>query len=128
MNSMKRIVLGVVAAATVAGLAGCASWRSNNGERTAGRMVDDNHITAQIKSGLANEPVYKFNDVDVKTFDGVVQLSGFVNTEEQKQRASDIAQHTAGVARVVNSITLKPNSTQPTGRETAPTYNANPPR
>jgi hyperosmotically inducible protein len=79
-------------------------------------MVDDHKITAQIKSDLNHEPTYKFNDVDVKTFNGVVQLSGFVNTEDQKRRAAEIAQSVPGVAQVQNAISLKAEAPpSPTG-------------
>jgi hyperosmotically inducible periplasmic protein len=104
----------------VALLAGCATWQRGDGERTAGRIVDDRRITSNIRDRLGNEPVYKFTDVDVRTFQGVVQLSGFVASEDQKQRAGQVAEQTPGVARVVNSIVLKPEGGEmltPTGRQ-----------
>jgi len=95
-------------------LTGCQSTRD---ERASGQVVDDNRITAQVKDGLSHEPVYKFNDVDVKTFGGVVQLSGFVNSDQQRARAGELAQQVTGVSKVVNGITLKsPQPTTPTGR------------
>jgi len=101
----------------VASLTGCQTWgHRGDGERTAGRMVDDAKITADVQHDLKVEPVYKFSDVDVKTFNGVVQLSGFVTTDEQKSRAGEIAQQTPGVSQVVNNITMKPQVT-PTGRD-----------
>lgn len=118
MRNLNRwmLVSGMGAALALTGLTGCESWRSHEtGERTAGRMVDDHRITADVQRDLKAEPVYKFGDVDVKTFNGVVQLSGFVNTDEQKRRAGEIAQKEPGVAQVVNNITLKPEVT-PTGR------------
>ncbi len=103
---------------TALALTGCESWhRSSNSDRSEGRALDDHHITTRVQTALKDEPVYKFNDVDVKTFNGVVQLSGFVNTDEQKQRAGEIAEHEQGVASVVNNITLKPQMpSAPTGR------------
>jgi len=105
--------LGIVLAFT-----GCQSWGDHEkGERSEGRVLDDHRITADVQRQLQSEPVYKFNDVDVKTFNGVVQLSGFVNSDDQKQRAGELAQTVQGVAQVVNSITLKPQiPTAPTGR------------
>jgi hyperosmotically inducible protein len=126
MQNFKRlaVITSLGAAVAVLGLSGCESWmHKSSDERSAGRVVDDKHITHTVQSGLQNEPVYKFSDVDVKTFDGVVQLSGFVNTEEQKRRAAEIAQQTPGVSQVVNNITLKPmGAPTPTGR-----VNPNPP-
>jgi hypothetical protein len=62
----------------------------------------------------------------VRTFDGVVQLSGFVNSEEQKRRAEELARQVPGVVEVQNSISLKPNAGAytPTGRnDNNNTYN-----
>ncbi|HXT12703.1 MAG TPA: BON domain-containing protein [Candidatus Angelobacter sp.] len=97
---------------------GCYMLNGHSGDRTAGRQLDDKTITSTVRHDLNKEPVYKFSGVDVKTFDGVVQLSGFVDTQEQKDRAGDIAQHAEGVTQVVNNISLKPNENNmaPTGR------------
>jgi hyperosmotically inducible protein len=117
LKFQKSLVLGgMVAGISLLCVTGCQTWgqRSDDG-RTAGRQVDDKHITAEVNKQLRTEPVYKFDDIDVKTFDGVVQLSGFVSTEEQKRRAAELAQQVPGVAQVVNSITLKPQVT-PAGR------------
>ena len=109
-NLMTIAVIG--AGVAVTGLTGCANWDQKRSERTTGRMVDDHHVTASVKHDLAAEPVFKFGDVDVKTFDGAVQLSGFVTSEEQKRRAGEIAQRVPGVTQVMNNISLKP-----TGRD-----------
>lgn len=101
----------------VIALTGCEMMNHNSGDRTAGRTLDDKTITATVRHDLDREQVYKFDGVDVKTYDGVVQLSGFVDTNEQKDRAADIAKRAEGVTQVVNNITLKPNGNlQPTGR------------
>lgn len=98
-------------------LTGCEMMNHHSGDRTAGRTLDDKTVTATVRHDLGREPVYKFDGVDVKTYDGVVQLSGFVDTNEQKDRAADIARRAEGVTQVVNNITLKPNGNlQPTGR------------
>ena len=120
MQNLKRlaVITSLGAAVAVLGLSGCESWgHRSSDERTAGRVVDDAHITHTVQSGLRNEPVYKFSDVDVKTYGGVVQLNGFVNTEEQKRRAAEIAQQTPGVNQVLNNLTLKTTAVPtPTGR------------
>lgn len=115
MRNLKTSLL--VGAAAILGFTGCESYHTRaSGDRTEGRMVDDRRITADVRSELNREPVFKFNDVDVKTFDGVVQLSGFANTEEQKRRAGEIAQSVPGVNQVQNAIALKPENPSPTGR------------
>ena len=98
-------------------LTGCEMMNHHSGDRTAGRALDDKTIMATVKHDLNREPVYKFDGVDVKTYDGVVQLSGFVDTEDQKRMAGDIAKRSEGVTQVVNNISLKPaGNLQPTGR------------
>ena len=128
MRNLKKwtVISSLGAAVAVVGLSGCESWGHKDSERTEGRVTDDSRITHNIQTDLRREPVFKFNEVDVKTFNGVVQLSGFVNTEEQKQRAAEVAQQTPGVAQIINGITLKPISAPtPTGR--VPVAPANPP-
>src|SRR5580765_8285152 len=100
MINFKNLLVSVAgAAAVVVGFAGCEG-SGHHGDRTAGREVDDHRITADVRDKLRDEPVFKFGDVDVRTFNGVVQLSGFVNTEEQKQRAAEVAQQVPQVAEV----------------------------
>ena len=127
MQNLKKFLFisSVSAAVAVLVLSGCESNKTS-GERSEGRALDDSRITHNIQTELRNEPIFKFNDVDVKTFSGVVQLSGFVNTEEQKRRAAEVAQHVSGVTQVVNNISLKPmTAPTPTGR--LPANPANPP-
>jgi hyperosmotically inducible protein len=120
MRNLKyfMLVASLTAGAAVTCLTGCSTWQQKSSERSQGRMVDDRKIAAQVRSNLKSEPVYKFNDVSVKTFDGIVQLSGFVNSEEQKRRAEELAGNIPGVVEVQNAISLKPNgnSYSPTGR------------
>jgi len=114
LNLKKMFLVGGMSA--MFALTGC-EMMNHHGDRTMGRRLDDSTVTSTVKHDLNREPVYKFGDVDVKTFDGVVQLSGFVDTNDQKQRAGEIAQHAEGVVQVVNNITLKPQGNlQPTGR------------
>jgi len=114
MLHLKKIAfIGGIAA--ILGITGCSTWGHHDDARSAGRIVDDKRITSEVKDRLASEPVFKYNDVDVKTFDGVVQLNGFVATNEQKQHAANIAQNVQGVSRIVNGITVH-EMTTPTGR------------
>ena len=127
-NLTKLLLVGGMSA--MLALTGCEMMHHDTGDRTAGRALDDRTITENVKSDLNREPVYKFTDVDVKTFDGVVQLSGFVNTDGQKRRAGEIAQNVPGVAQVQNNISLKAenNNLAPTSREYNNNYNNQPAR
>ena len=84
---------------------GCMSTASS--DRTAEQNREDGTITSRVKAALAVDPQYKFEGVIVSTFHSAVQLSGFVDSAEQKARAADIADKVAGVKRVDNKISLK---------------------
>src|SRR5215467_1054468 len=95
-----RMLSGVGAAMMLLAVTGCQSTNHKD-ERSEGRVVDDKSITSNIQKGLDQDPTYKFHDVNVDTFAGVVQLSGFANIDAQRTRAQDIAQNTDGVTKVV---------------------------
>ncbi len=73
-------------------------------ERSAGTYVDDAWISSKVKSALLASPEVSGLDIQVETFAGVVQLSGFVNSQSQAQRAVDIAEGIKGVQEVKNNL------------------------
>ena len=95
--------LGLVTAA-VTTLTGCAG---NQYDRSTGQYIDDKSISARVHEALSDNSEYKFSDVNVDTFRGTVQLSGFVNTSDQKSKAVEIAKGVQGVKDVENKITVK---------------------
>ena len=86
-------------------LVGCASTRY---ERTTGEFVDDKMLSGRVKHALNDQPVYKYPDVKVQTYRGVVQLSGFVATEAQRNAATEIARRARGVRQIENNILIAP--------------------
>lgn len=85
-------------------------WMACAGNRThesTGEYVDDSTITAKVKAAFVKDPVVSAFAVSVETFKGVVQLSGFVNTQEAKDRAKEIARGVRGVTSVANSLIVK---------------------
>jgi osmotically-inducible protein OsmY len=98
------LCLGLSTATAVVTFTGCAGDRY---DRSTGEYVDDKSLTARVDSALSNNPDYKFEDVNVITFKGTVQLSGFVNTADQKTKAGEIARQVQDVQDVVNNITVK---------------------
>jgi len=84
-------------------------------DRSSGRVIDDRGISGKVRSSLNNSPVYKFPHVAVATYNGVVQLSGFVYKDEQKNEASELAKRVPGVTEVINSIALAPAGTVAVG-------------
>jgi osmotically-inducible protein OsmY len=89
----------------VTSFVGCAGDRY---ERSTGEYIDDKALTMRVKSALGDNPEYKFDSVNVTSFRGTVQLSGFVNTSSQKAEAGRIAKNVQNVRDVENNITVKP--------------------
>ncbi len=77
-------------------------------ERTAAEHQDDDKLTEQVKATFKNSPSFKFPDVQVASFKGTVQLSGFVLSDDQKQAAENLAKGVPGVVTVENKISRKP--------------------
>lgn len=75
--------------------------------RTAGEAIDDSMVTAKVKAALIADPTVKAHEVNVETREGVVQLSGFVDSNEAKTAAGDVAQRTSGVKDVKNELQVK---------------------
>jgi osmotically-inducible protein OsmY len=83
---------------------GCASTRTHEG---AGEYVDDSVITTKVKAAIFNEPGLKVSEVQVETFKGVVQLSGFVSSRADIKGAVRVASAVNGVKSVTNDMQLK---------------------
>jgi hyperosmotically inducible protein len=126
-RNLKRLIQAVLLTAVLV-LAGATGCRTH--DRTIGQRMDDRQVARSVNRQLGKETVYKFPDVNVQSYDGVVQLSGFVTTEQQKQRAAQVAAQVPGVRQVVNALTLKPqDNLQPVGSPTGQQYygTTNPP-
>jgi len=76
-------------------------------EQSTGERIDDHGTSSRVRAALADDSQYKYDGVNVETFKGVVQLSGFVDTRDQKNRAGDLARKVKGVTDVENNITVK---------------------
>lgn len=104
-NSLKLLALLALGAGGVLSLpTGCAGTATH---QSTGEYVDDAAVTAKVKTALVRDPVVKALQVDVTTFKGNVQLSGFVDNAEQKARAAQVASTVPGVTNVTNNITVK---------------------
>ena len=95
----------ILAAAFVAlALAACASTDKREG---TGEYFDDSVLTTKVKAALLKDPAVSGLAVNVETFKGVVQLSGFVKTSAERSRAAELARAVAGVKQVRNDILLR---------------------
>ena len=103
MTRFTRISI-LVAAVALTALAGCASTPS---QESTGQYVDDTAITTKVKAAIFNEPSLKSAEINVETFKGRVQLSGFVGNRTSIDRASVVAEGVGGVKSVTNDIRVK---------------------
>ena len=102
-----RIFLAVTAAEILflsAGLTGC---KQETPPRTVTEEQIDQKLTEEVKAAFGRSTAFKFPDVQVAAFKGKVQLSGFVQSDDQKSSAETIAKGVPGVVKVENSIELK---------------------
>jgi osmotically-inducible protein OsmY len=102
----------LLTALAAVGMVACSSTSSKEGpaERTAsnaGRVIDDSAITAKVKSALAADPTTKAHQINVETFHGTVQLSGFVDDAKARARAGQVARDIQGVKDVQNSLEVR---------------------
>jgi hyperosmotically inducible periplasmic protein len=105
LHKLKHLIGSTLALGLVILATGCAG---NDKDRSTGESIDDRATTSRVRGVLGDDTVYKYSDVKVTTFKGQVQLSGFVDSKEQKSRAAELAKGTAGVKEVENNITVKP--------------------
>ncbi len=85
-------------------IAGCSSTPS---QQSTGEAIDDGVVTARIKAKLIEDPVTKAHQINVDTFKGTVQLSGFVETEQARSRALQIAREVNGVKQVKDALQIR---------------------
>ena len=78
--------------------------------RTMGTTVDDAVITSSVKSSLIADDLVDAFEIEVDTYRSTVMLSGFVETQNQIERAVEIAKKTEGVQKVVNKLAIKPKA------------------
>src|SRR5580693_3478289 len=98
------LCLGLLTTGAVGTLTSCAG---NSSTRSTGQYIDDKTLGRQVRSALSNNGEYKFDQVNVDVYRGTCQLSGFVDTSEQKDKAGDIAKGVQGVTSVDNMITVR---------------------
>jgi len=103
MTSFKRVftLLAALAIATTLGCAGTAKSEST------GEYFDDVALTAKVKSDILAEPTLKSAEINVETFKGVVQLSGFVSSQDNINTAMATARSVGGVSSVKNDMRVK---------------------
>ena len=103
MNMINRFTT-ILAAAAMAVTLGCASTAKTEG---TGEYVDDSVITTKVKAAILKEPTLKSAEINVETFKGIVQLSGFVTSQANVNTAVVVANAVSGVKSVKNDMRVK---------------------
>jgi osmotically-inducible protein OsmY len=80
---------------------------SSSSKESAGEYIDDSVITTRVKAAIFNESTLKSAEINVETYKGIVQLSGFVNSQADINKAVEIARNIKGVTSVQNDMQLK---------------------
>jgi osmotically-inducible protein OsmY len=104
MPNITRQFATIAAALLMATALGCASTPKQEG---TGEYVDDTVITGKVKTAIFNEPSLKSAEINVETFKGIVQLSGFVSSPAAETTAVAVARNVGGVKSVKNDMRLK---------------------
>ena len=104
MVRIQRILRSLVCVALVATAFGCAATTKHE---STGQYVDDSVLTTKVKAAIFNDDSLKTLQINVKTYNGVVQLSGFVDSPQSVLRAGEVAGHVETVTSVKNDLTVK---------------------
>lgn len=104
MSTLKRTLAAAAVGVAVLGAAACAPTATRE---SPGEYAGDAATTAKVKTALIREPGVKATAINVETFRGVVQLSGFVDTQDMADRAVAAASRVGGVKSVKNDMRLK---------------------
>lgn len=99
--SKLKLIIGFLLAITIAGCAGGATHEST------GEYLDDSILTTKVKTSILGDSRLKLLQINVETYKGVVQLSGFVDSAGAVTRAVQLASTVKGVKSVNNSLIVK---------------------
>jgi osmotically-inducible protein OsmY len=104
MKQLSKYLSALFLTASLITVVGCASTSKQEG---TGEYVDDTVITTKVKAAVFNEPTLKSAEINVETFKGVVQLSGFASSQAAASKAGEVARGVSGVSSVKNDIRIK---------------------
>jgi len=104
MNKRFMFIRCFMLVVLIATFVACASTSKQEG---AGEYVDDSVITTKVKSQLAADDFLKSFEISVETYKGIVQLSGFVGSQQAVDKAGEITRSVKGVTSVKNDLIVK---------------------
>ena len=104
MLKLQRSMKFLACLVLIASFMGCAATQKHE---STGQYVDDSAITTKVKADILEESTLKVFQISVKTYKGVVQLSGFVDSAQSVKKAGDVAGGVKGVVGVQNDLMVK---------------------
>lgn len=104
MKNLSRIVRLMACLVLITAFMGCASTPKHE---STGEYIDDSVITTKVKTAIFDEETLKVFQINVETFKGVVQLSGFVDSRQNVNKAGEVARRVTGVVAVKNDLGVK---------------------
>lgn len=104
MTLGRRTAALIVAALVATALVGCSSTPT---QQSVEEAIDDGVVTAKVKAVLVHDPVTKLHRINVETFKGRVQLSGYVESDEARARALQLARGVDGVKKVTDAMDVR---------------------
>lgn len=104
MNQFSKYLSALFLSLTLLTAVGCASTSKSEG---TGEYIDDVMITSKVKAAILGESTLKSAEINVETFKGVVQLSGFVSSQAAANKAVELASAVKGVSSVKNDMRIK---------------------
>ncbi len=104
MKKIESFIRYFVILTLIVGFVACASTPK---QESTGEYVDDSVITTKVKSLIAEDAFLKSFDISVETYKGIVQLSGFVDSQKTVDKAGQIASSVKGVKSVKNNLIVK---------------------
>lgn len=104
MSILKKLPFLLLIALSGALTLGCSSTAK---QESTGEYFDDTAITTKVKAAIFSEPTLRSMEINVETFKGQVQLSGFVSSQQDIDKAVSIAKSVGGVTSIKNDMRLK---------------------
>jgi osmotically-inducible protein OsmY len=104
MVKLQNIFKSLACLALITAFMGCAATQKHE---STGQYVDDSVITSKVKTAILEESTLKSLQINVKTYQGVVQLSGFVNSAQSVSKAGEVARRVEHVKSVENDLLVK---------------------
>ena len=101
---MNKTLVALIASGALLTVAACSSTRT---QRAPGEQVDDAALLTSVKSALVSNTVTEAGEINVDVNRGTVKLSGFVDTQQEKSKAGDVARGVDGVKTVQNDIAVQ---------------------